>query len=83
MIVALAYIPFVHPITAFHQWWYLLIVPLAFGISIIYKAVRMPTLDAFWRQVLVMTIQIVLAMLGLAIALVILIVVLIPLMPAE
>ena len=79
----LAYIPFVHPISTFHEWWYLLLLPLAFGIAIIYKAVRLETLDQFWRHVLVMTAQIVLAMIGLAIALVVLVVVLIPLTPAD
>lgn len=83
MTTFLAYIPFLHPINLFHEWWYLLIVPLSFGISVIYKAVRMPTLEGFWRQVIIMTAQIVLAMIGLAIALVILVVALIPLMPAE
>jgi hypothetical protein len=79
----LAYIPFVHPLTLVHQWWYLLLVPLSFGISVIYKALRMHTLDDYWRQVTIMTAQIVLAMIGLAIGLVIFVTVLIPLIPAE
>jgi hypothetical protein len=77
----LAYIPFVHPISGVHQWWYLLLIPLAFGISVVYKAVRLHTLDHFWRQVFIMTTQVVLAMIGLAICLIILVVVLIPLIP--
>jgi hypothetical protein len=68
MNMLLGYIPFVHPINAVHEWWLLLLVPLAFGISVTYKAVRMKTLEEYWRQVLVMTVQIVLAMIGLAIA---------------
>jgi hypothetical protein len=79
----LAYIPFVHPINFFHEWWYLLLVPLAFGISIIYKAVRLPALEHFWRSVAVMTLQIVLAMLGLAIALVVLVQVIVPIMHVD
>ena len=79
----LAYIPFVHPINFFHDWWYFLLLPLALGIAIIYKAVRLPALDHFWRQVLVMTAQIVLGMVALAIALVILVQVIVPLMRAE
>ena len=67
MSVLAAYIPFVHPLNAIHDWWYVLLVPLAFGISIIYKAVRLHSLEHFWRNVLVMTTQIVLAMIGLAI----------------
>lgn len=79
----LAYIPFVHPINFFHEWWYVLIVPLALGISIIYKAVRLPSVEHFWRQVLVMTVQIVLGMIGLAIALVLLVQVIVPLTNSE
>jgi hypothetical protein len=78
-----AYIPFVHPMTFVHEWWYLLLVPLAFGISVIYKAVRMSTLEDFWRQVAIMTMQIVLAMIGLAIALIILVTLLIPRIPLD
>jgi hypothetical protein len=83
MIQALGYIPFVHPLNFFQEWWYLLLLPLAFGIAVIYKAVRLPTLELFWREVFVMTMQIVLAMIGLAVCLVILVVLLIPRMPAE
>jgi hypothetical protein len=79
----LAYIPFVHPINFFHEWWYVLLLPLSFGIAIIYKAVRLPSLEDFWRHTFIMTAQIVLAMIGLAICLVILVTVLIPLTPAE
>lgn len=79
----LAYIPFVHPINFFHEWWYLLLLPLSLGISIIYKAVRLPSLDHFWRSVMVMTMQIVLAMISLAIALAILVQVVVPLMRVE
>jgi hypothetical protein len=78
----LAYIPFVHPIEAVHDWWYVLIIPLSFGISVIYKAMRVQSLRRFWWSVGVMTTQIVLAMIGLAIALTILVQVLIPLLPA-
>ncbi|MCI0674362.1 MAG: hypothetical protein L0Y42_01145 [Phycisphaerales bacterium] len=79
----LAYIPFIHPINLFHDWWYLLLIPLAFGISVIYKALRLPKLDGFWQQVGVMTAQIVLAMIALAVFLLLIVVVVIPLIPAE
>jgi hypothetical protein len=80
----LAYIPFVHPLNIFHQWWYVLLIPLSFGISVVYKAVRLSTLEQFWREVAIMTAQVVLAMIGLAIGLVILVTVLIPLIvPAD
>jgi hypothetical protein len=77
----LAYIPFLEPISFFQQWWYVLLVPLSFGISVIYKALRMGSLRGFWRQVAIMTTQIVLGMIALAIGLTVLIQVIIPLLP--
>jgi hypothetical protein len=69
MTVVLGYVPFIEPLNVFFVWWYLLLIPLSFGISVIYKAVRMPRLEGYWRQVATMTLQIVLAMIGLAICL--------------
>ena len=63
----LAWIPFLEPINWFHRWWYLLLIPLAFGISVAYKAIRVPTLKGYWWQVALMTTQIVLGVLGLGI----------------
>lgn len=79
----LAWTPFINPMNIFHRWWYLLLVPLAFGISIIYKAVRMPDLQRFWREAFAMTAQIVLAMIGLAILIMLLVQVAIPWLPVE
>jgi hypothetical protein len=78
-----AYVPFLDPINVFHVWWYLLLIPLAFGISVIYRALKLQNLDHYWRAVFTMTAQIVLAMFGLAIALVIVVVVILPLLPVE
>ena len=80
MIQTLAWIPFLEPINALQPWWYLLLVPLSFGISVIYKSMRLPRLERFWRQVAIMTTQIVLAMVALAIGLAVLIQVVIPLL---
>ena len=63
----LAWIPFLEPINWFHRWWYLLLIPLAFGISVAYKAIRVPALKGYWWQVGLMTTQIVLGVLGLGI----------------
>jgi hypothetical protein len=79
----LAYVPLLEPIAFFHEWWYLLLLPLSFGISMIYKAMRMEQLDGFWRQVSVMTAQIILAMIGLSICLIVLVQVIIPLIPVQ
>jgi hypothetical protein len=79
----LAYIPFLDPLDVFHDWWFLLVIPLSFGISIIYKAMRMACLDGYWRQVAVMTTQIVLAMIAGAILLMLFVELVIPLVPVE
>ena len=74
-----AYIPFLDPIGLLHTWWYLLLVPLAFGISMVYRALKLQSLDHYWRAVFTMTAQIVLAMIGLGIGLVLLVSVIVPL----
>lgn len=56
-----AWRPFLDPLDL-HGYWYLFLVPLALGISVAYKAIRMPTLDGYARAVVIMTAQIVLAM---------------------
>jgi len=66
----LAWIPFMEPINWFHSWWYLLLLPLAFGLSMAYKAIRVPNLKQYWRQVTLMTSQIVLGVIALGIVLV-------------
>jgi len=77
----LAYIPFLDPINFFHDWWYLLLLPLSFGLSVIYKAMRMPKLVRFWREVTVMTVQIVVGMIALAIGVSLFVQVVIPMIP--
>ncbi len=62
----LAYTPFVDPLDLHDVWW-LTLAPLALGISIAYKAVRVPTLEEFWKGVLVMTAQIIMGMIGLGV----------------
>lgn len=79
----LAYIPFVEPIHVLQEWWYLLLIPLAFGISVIYKALRSSQLQRYWQSVLSMTGQIVAAMIALALVLVFLVQVLVPLIPVD
>lgn len=79
----LAWIPFIHPLNVFHDWWYLLLLPLSLGIAIIYKGVRMPNLQRFWRETLILASQIVLGMVGLAVIVTVLVQVIIPLLPAE
>jgi hypothetical protein len=64
--VILAWRPFLDPIDA-HAWWFLFLVPLSIFISIAYKAVRVPDMTKYWREVGVMTVQIIAAMILLGI----------------
>ena len=59
--------PFIDPLEL-HQWWWLLLIPMAFGVAVVYKAVRVKTMDKYWQQVAIMTVQIVLGMVALAAA---------------
>jgi hypothetical protein len=63
----LAYRPFIDPLNLHDVWWALL-VPLSLGIAIAYKAVRTRDMGMYWRQVAIMTVQIVVAMVLLAVA---------------
>ena len=82
-VLADGYIPFLDPISAVHVWWYVLIVPLSFGVSVIYRALRVPILYHFWRGAGLMTLQIVLPMVALALLLLILVETVVPRLPSE
>ncbi|MEM7230306.1 MAG: hypothetical protein AAF432_15985 [Planctomycetota bacterium] len=79
----LSYIPFVYPLQSVYAWWYVLLIPLALGISVVWKAIRVPDFNDYWRQVVAMTIQIVLAMIGLALLLALFVQVVIPRLPVD
>jgi hypothetical protein len=66
----LAYVPFIDPIDAISadRLWYLFLIPMALGVSIAYKAVRIPDLKDMPRQVGIMTVQIVVTMIALGAA---------------
>jgi hypothetical protein len=59
--------PFLDPLNL-HAYWWAFLVPLSFGISVTYRAVRMRDLKGYTRAVIVMTIQIILAMIALGAA---------------
>lgn len=80
MIIQLAYVPFLQPLPTVAQWWWLLLVPACAAISVIWKAVRLDTLEHFWREAIIMTAHSVLAMTALAAALMVLLRVVIPLL---
>ena len=80
---ALAYVPFKQPLGVIHEWWWLLIVPLAFGIALVYKAMRLHDLGRLWPQTLLMTVQIILGVIALALALTVFVQVILPLLPVQ
>lgn len=61
MSLLLAWRPFLDPVGLASTWW-LLLAPLALGISVAYKAVRVPHMRDFVGQTLGMTVQVIAAM---------------------
>ena len=59
--------PFLDPLPL-HAWWWAFLVPLSVGIAVSYKAVRVPTLEGYWRSVATMTAQIIVGMIVLGAA---------------
>lgn len=59
--------PFIDPIEL-HQWWFLLLIPMAFLVSMSYKAVRLQSIEHYWRHVLLMSAQIIVGMIALGAA---------------
>ena len=55
----IGWIPFVEPMNALQTWWYLLLIPMSFGISMMYRALRDSDYTLYWRSVFVTTGQIV------------------------
>ena len=79
----LGWIPFMAPMPGVQQTWLWLLVPLIFGIAIMYKAVRMESVAGrtFWKQTIFVTIQVLGVFLGLALGFLLLVQVLVPLLP--
>jgi len=76
-----AWIPFVSPLPQPGDLWWLLAVPLVVGISMIWKAVRLPSLERYWATVAIMSVQVLAGMAALALALLLLVRGLVPLLP--
>ncbi len=68
-IEVLAWMPFLEPSAAMGQLWWLLVVPLTFGIAMVHRACRCTDLTRYWREVLGMTVTslVVMTMLGVGI----------------
>ncbi len=61
----------------------LIAVPLAIGLAMAWKAVRLPTLEHYWRSVTTMVVQIILGVIGIAVGLYVLVLLVLPRLPAE
>ncbi len=79
MSLVLAWRPFLDPIQI-HDWWYLLLIPLALGISLTYRAVRQTSMDGYFRSVLSLAGQIVVGISALGVACYFVIIVLVPML---
>jgi len=77
MSLVLAYTPFLDPMNLHNAWW-LTLVPLALGISVVYKAVRVKDFRGYWGQVVMMTVQIILGIIAISVGLFLLTEVFIP-----
>jgi len=64
----LAWTPFLEPMNAMQTCWYLLLIPMAIGISVIYRSLRETSYSVYWRSVFVMTMQIVVGIAALSLA---------------
>jgi hypothetical protein len=65
----LAWIPFLEPMNAMQPVWYVLLIPMAFGISVVYRSLRECSYATYWRSVVVMSAQIVIGIIAIAVGL--------------
>ncbi|MBX3354192.1 MAG: hypothetical protein KF724_00665 [Phycisphaeraceae bacterium] len=79
----IAWIPFVSPMPSAGALWYLLAVPLVFCVAMVWKAVRLGSMERYWAAVVVMFVQVIVGMIALGLALLILVRLIVPLLPVE
>ena len=77
----LAWVPFMQPLPGVQSNWLWLLPILIFGIAMMYKAVRVTDLATYWREVGTMTMQVLLAFVGLATGVFIIVQWIVPLLP--
>jgi uncharacterized membrane protein len=80
--IILAWTPFLHPMPGVQAHWLWLLPILILGIAMMYKAIRVDSLDRWPREVAMMVGQVVLAFIGLAVGLFLLVQVIVPILPA-
>lgn len=67
------YLPLLYPLPGAWNYWYLLLLPLCLGVSIVYKAIRCASIKDVPREAAITTVWILLAIFSAAGALVVLI----------
>ena len=77
----IAWIPFIEPVPNIGSWWPLLLLPLSIGLSMVYRAIRTRDLSNYVRDVVIMTVQIILAMAALGVIFAVIVQWLVPLLP--
>ena len=63
---SLAYTPMLDPMPLSGMTWWLTLLPLALGIAVVYKAIKLEDMRRYTKQVVMMTTQIVVVMVVLA-----------------
>ncbi len=79
----LAWTPFLQPAPNAEVWWWLLLIPMSFGVAMAYKAIRVEQLSDWPRAATKMALQVIGAVVGIAVGLYLLVIVLLPMLPAE
>lgn len=77
----IAWMPFLEPVPGLRDAWWLLSIPLIFGISTAYKAIRAGRLERFWMQVSWFSARVLMIMVALALALFVVVRIVLPLLP--
>ena len=79
----LAWHPFLQPAPGVQRWWWILVLPMAVGVSLAYKSTRTVDLERLPREALRMSVQVVAALVGIALFLYLLVIVVLPHLPVE
>lgn len=83
MSALLAWLPFLQPMTALGNAWWLLMVPLVFGVAVVRRAVQDPNMDGYWARVLRLTVKANAVLGSLALAIYLFVYFVIPLLRAD
>jgi len=66
--LAFAWRPFLDPINGLQRHWFWLLIPLALCVSMTYKAVRLESMQGYWRRVFIMSTQLIVAIIAMGAA---------------